>query len=74
MLIERRTLIKKLMDKNCFIFSSIYNKFPNSPLFPDLEFIEEAHDNFTSYNHWRSEFFLFTMDYFFHVSNDLPYK
>lgn len=59
--------------RSCTV-TSIYNKFPNSPLYPDLEFIEEAHDNFTTYNHWRSEFFLFTLDYYFHATNDLPYK
>lgn len=54
--------------------TTIYNKFPNSPLFPDLEFVEETRDNITSYYHWRSEFFLFTLDYFFHTANGLPYK
>ncbi|KAL4233080.1 hypothetical protein ACF0H5_007765 [Mactra antiquata] len=54
--------------------TTMYNKFPNSPLFPDVEFVEEGHDNITTYNHWRAEFFLFTLDYFFHTSNGLPYK
>lgn len=59
--------------RSCSI-STIYNKFPNSPLFPDIEYVGEDHDNITTYYHWRSEFFLFTMDYFFHTTNGLPYK
>ena len=55
-------------------FSSMSNKFPSKPLFPDMEFVTEDHDNITTYQHWRSEFYLFTLDYYFHASNGLPYK
>lgn len=48
--------------------------YPRSPLLPGLEFIEQVKDNFTTYNHWRADYFLFTNDYFFHVVNGLPYK
>lgn len=58
-----------------FYFSSnITNSFPPSPLLPHVNFLERTRDNVTMYDHWRSEYFLFTMDYFFHVVNGLPYK
>ncbi|XP_060079428.1 uncharacterized protein LOC132558832 [Ylistrum balloti] len=53
---------------------NISAQYPFSPLLPGLEFIEQATDNFTTYNHWRTDYFLFTNDYFFHVANGLPYK
>lgn len=59
--------------RDCTV-TNIFNKFPSSPLFPDVEFVGEVTDNITTYNHWRTEFFLFTMDYMFHASNGLPYK
>ncbi|KAL3883072.1 hypothetical protein ACJMK2_029365 [Sinanodonta woodiana] len=52
----------------------ITSKFPNSPLLPEVEFIEESKDNITSFYHWRAESFLFTLDYLFHTQNGLPYK
>lgn len=58
-----------------FHFSSnITNSFPPSPLLPHVTFLERTRDNVTVYDHWRSEYFLFTMDYYFHVVNGLPYK
>ncbi|KAK3098916.1 hypothetical protein FSP39_024265 [Pinctada imbricata] len=59
--------------KHCSV-QNISNTFPPSPILENLMFVERTHDNVTVYDHWRSEYFLFTMDYFFHVSNGLPYK
>ncbi|XP_052811839.1 uncharacterized protein LOC128239292 isoform X2 [Mya arenaria] len=59
--------------RQCTI-STIFNKFPSSPLSTEVEFVEESHDNITTFNHWRSEFFLYTLDYYFHAANGLPYK
>ncbi|XP_021359248.1 uncharacterized protein LOC110454195 isoform X2 [Mizuhopecten yessoensis] len=53
---------------------NISTQYPQSPLLSGLELIEQRTDNFTTYNHWRAEYFLFTNDYFFHVANGLPYK
>ncbi|WAR08782.1 hypothetical protein MAR_018740, partial [Mya arenaria] len=58
--------------RQCTI-STIFNKFPSSPLSTEVEFVEESHDNITTFNHWRSEFFLYTLDYYFHAANGLPY-
>ncbi|KAH3735533.1 hypothetical protein DPMN_042068 [Dreissena polymorpha] len=39
-----------------------------------VEFVEESRGNITSFYHWRSEFFLFTIEYLFHVPSGLSYK
>ncbi|XP_078339495.1 uncharacterized protein LOC111105346 isoform X3 [Crassostrea virginica] len=59
--------------KQCLVYN-ITNSFPPSPLLPHVDFIERTRDNVTMFDHWRSEYFLFTMDYYFHVVNGLPYK
>ncbi|XP_052240963.1 uncharacterized protein LOC127851301 isoform X2 [Dreissena polymorpha] len=38
--------------RSCRI-STLYNKFPSSPLAPEVEFVEESRDNITSFYHWR---------------------
>ncbi|CAC5363212.1 unnamed protein product [Mytilus coruscus] len=48
--------------------------FPPNPLLPGIQFVRQARDNVTTFDHWKAEYFLFTLDYFFHTETGLPYK